>query len=378
MRFIVVNIFLINFIISTAIAESKLPAAQDKHPQYCAMFEFLANQLLDDDMLINLANMYAFGKICDQNYNKALKCKQSLSHKWSLPMYSLNPTEQANTKSIKQLINKHNGTFVQKIFEFENLMINFLEPYNKGLGQNLLATIDRNEQGSKDNQAMLNRNGSASVDYCQLDNENLILLLLYIYPPKQGDFVIVDIGSGWGPCSKQLALLGYKVYSIDIEQRHLDFQKDNFCTMPLPDTFLYQYWKVNNPELLTEYFFKQHCSKIKENNIIYINGDFADKEVVKNIDTQWNIVLALDSLQFMNLEGWTNTFKFVDNNLSEDGIFIIKTKSKERYGVESPLIHDFDLHNMFHKIFSDYKVLNAMIIDGEIYGLTLIRPSVGE
>jgi len=202
-----------------------------------------------------MATMYAIGKGVEQDYYQAMKWKQKAAKAVNLPMYSLSAIPNIKAIPEKQLINKHNGLFVEEIFKFEDSMISFLRPYSNGLGQNLSAYIKRKKEGSDPIRAMLNGNGSSNIDYCQLDIENLIPLLLYIHPPTKGDVTVVDIGSGWGSCAKQLALMGYKVYSIDIEQDHLDFQKGNFCKMPAIDTFLYQYWKVNNPRLLDEQFF---------------------------------------------------------------------------------------------------------------------------
>jgi precorrin-6B methylase 2 len=291
-----------------------------------------------------------------------------------MPMYSLKAVPNIDALLAKQLIHKHNGSFANEIFKFENSMIDFLQPYSKGLEQNLSAFSNRENEGSDDNRPMLNDNGSASIDYCQLDTENQIPLLLYIHPPTRANVVIIDIGSGWGTCAKQLALLGYKVYSIDIDQHHLDFQKNNFCKMPAIDTFLYQYWKVTNPQILDEHIFQNYCNKVKDKNIVYIVGNFADEKTVKKIDQkQWNIVLSLDSLQFMNQKDRENTFKLVNQYLQEKGIFIIKTKSKSDYGSDNPLIYDFDLHNSFQKTFSDYKILSAWISTSRILGLTLYK-----
>jgi len=146
--------------------------------------------------------------------------------------------------------------------------------------------------------------------------------------------------------------------------------------MPPIDTFLYQYWKVNNPEILDEHLFKQYCDKIKDSNIVYVAGNFADEKIIKKITKdQWSIVLSLDSLQFMNSKDREATFKVVNQHIQEQGIFIIKTKRKEDYGSNQPLIYDFDLHTMFHKTFIDYKILSSWIASGEILGLTLYKLS---
>ena len=116
--------------------------------------------------------------------------------------------------------------------------MDFIKTYNKEL-TTITNSIAQNLGSEANNRYMLNGNGSADVDYCV---QRIPVDILLIHPPTEGEIVLVDIGSGWGACAKQFALLGYKVYSIDIDQRHLDFQKNDFCRMPPVDTFVYQYW----------------------------------------------------------------------------------------------------------------------------------------
>jgi hypothetical protein len=133
-------------------------------------------------------------------------------------------------------------------------------------------------------------------------------------------------------------------------------------------------------------FFKSYCNEIKDKNIAYITGNLADERTVMKIDKkQWDIVLSLDSLQFMNHKDSKNTCRLVEQHLKEQGIFIIKTKRKSeyQYGSDDPLIYDYDvdLHNNFQKTFINYKILNAFINDeskvpeltGKISGLTLYK-----
>lgn len=323
-----------------------------------------------------LAKLYALGHGVEQNFYEGMRWKYELAKKINQPMYSLSPMTNA-TELAYAPIREHNGSFEKTVFAFEQNMINFLKPYSKGLEQNFNSYIKRTYNKTlNDTMPMFNSNGSASTKYCQLDLGQTfqIPLLLHTHPPTKDSVVVIDIGSGWGACSKQLALLGYKVYSVDIDQRHLDFQKSNFCEMPATDTFLYQYWKVNNPQMLDKHFFKNYCKKIKDKNIVYIAGNFANQKTIKKINKdRWNIVLSLDSLQFMNKKDRDNTFKIVNQHLQEKDIFILKTKRKIQYNSNDPLIYDFDLHNNFHQIFIDYKILSSWIYNSKILGLTLYK-----
>ena len=373
MRFILVILVFVNFSIANSFAENEVTSAYNKDYITCSFLKILANSG-EDNHIKNLALLYAFGSICEQNYIESLKCYQTLSRKNNVPMYSLKSPLSVNAERAKTLIHQHNGIFGKKIFELEETMINFLKYYNDGLGQIFTSYSIRAKSGSLDNRPMLNDHGSASTSYCQLDIENQVPLLLHTHPPDKNDVVVVDIGSGWGACSKQLALLGYKVYSIDKDQRHLKFQEDNFCTMPAPDTFLYHYWKVHNPAILEKQKFKHYCYQIKDKNIVYIAGNFTDEKIINQLkQKQWNIVLSLDSLQFMNPKDREDTFKLINKHIQNKGIFILKTKRKNDYSSDNLLIYDFDLHHTFYQIFIDYKVLSSLIVNNKILGLTLYK-----
>ena len=52
--------------------------------------------------------------------------------------------------------------------------------------------------------------------------------LLKQHPPIYGK-VVIDIGSGLGQCSRQLALLGYKVFSVEKDQQMMNWQSIIFA-----------------------------------------------------------------------------------------------------------------------------------------------------
>jgi 16S rRNA A1518/A1519 N6-dimethyltransferase RsmA/KsgA/DIM1 with predicted DNA glycosylase/AP lyase activity len=67
---------------------------------------------------------------------------------------------------------------------------------------------------------------------CALDSNKQIEVILKEHPPTK-DSVVIDIGSGWGRCTRYLALLGYTVYSIELDRRMQQIQEDVFCDFPV-------------------------------------------------------------------------------------------------------------------------------------------------
>lgn len=324
----------------------------------------------------DLSSFYAVGWGVKQDIHKSLILRQEVAEYLNEPMYSLkpplsqsalNPFSESTDSELRYLVNRHNGLFKNKIIELEKAIIEYLKPYNSGLGVIAEFYIEAARKQSlgledADNRPMANNNGSASLSTCQLDSLNIMPLILYMHPSDKKP-VVVDIGSGWGACSQQLALLGYKVFSIDPSPYHLQFQKDNFCISPSHNTFIHQYWKVNNPKMLEEKTFNEYCKKIKENNIKFVLGEFTDQNI-RNIITEekWDIVLSLDSVQFMHPSDQYLATELVKRYLQSKGIFVLKTKRKKSYASNSPdqkYIFDYDLYNSFHKTFFDYKILNV-------------------
>lgn len=303
---------------------------------------------------------YAYGQNgLKQNYHKSMQQKQKLQLLEKSPMYALIPEVELDA-NLMTLVNKYNGKFQNEVLEIENKFIKSLYPYNQWLGRKL----KEDPTASLTNAPMSNGHGSSHQNYCALDDQNILLYLLNLYPPSD-NIKVIDIGSGWGDCSKQLALLGYKVYSVDIDQSHLDYQKHHFCDTVSKNSFIYQYWRNNFPEMLDTNYFKSYCKKIRKNNIEFIDGDFSEKSTIAKIsDKTWDVVLSLNNLQFMNSQQQANLFKIVDNYLIENGIFIITAKTKLLYessNLDSKDIYDIDLKNeVFNKkTFVNYKILSV-------------------
>jgi hypothetical protein len=150
--------------------------------------------------------------------------KQEQCHKHAQPLFSWNFFGTINENNRTKIINFNKNN--KDIIENEKKMQKILSPYADWLEKRcaLMAQfgIDAPTNSSKFS-AMLNGMGGASKQYCSLTDYNFFPYLL-TYMPPEGNRVVLDVGSGWGACSKQLALLGYKVYSIDIDSNHIDFR----------------------------------------------------------------------------------------------------------------------------------------------------------
>jgi len=216
---------------------------------------------------------------------------------------------------------------------------------------------------------MLNDNGSASQEICHLIQSNQLLYLLQELPPENGR-IVIDIGSGWGTCVKPLALLGYTVYSIDKDIRHIDYQRGSgFCTPPGEDSFLYQYWKLSNPKLISDTkYFQKYCENAKEKNIKFIVGDFTKLETMQQIShRRWDIVLALDSMHFMSPAEREKASILIDKRLVKGGVVMVKANSPTNNN-----IYGFYVKDLLFQHFSKYKVLTN--IDNDTEGeLTLYK-----
>ena len=212
--------------------------------------------------------------------------------------------------------------------------------------------------------AMLNGMGGASKQYCSLANYNFFPYLL-TYMPPEGNRVVLDVGSGWGACSKQLALLGYKVYSIDIDSNHIDFQKKDFCNAPDEHTFIYNYWKMYNPRLISEpEYFQRYCQN-SQKNIEYIVGDFSKEGVINKIpNNNIDVILAIDSMQFIESENKRfKTFQLLDTRLKKGGIFFIQSPTQ----YEHKYNFDLDKEILSNQFFRKYKVITASSLNGGKY-----------
>ena len=281
--------------------------------------------------------------------------KQEQYHKHDQPLFSwtFHGTINENNRTKIIAFNKNN----KDIIFIEKSMQKILEPYDSWLGNRykLIPELEKDEP-QRVSVSMLNGMGGASKQDCSLTNDNFIPYLLTYMPPER-DRVVVDAGSGWGACSKQLALLGYKVYSIDIDSGHIDFQKKDFCNAPDEHTFIYNYWKMHNPKLISEpAYFQRYCQN-SQKNIEYIVGDFSEERVISKIQRDdVDVILAIDSMQFIESENKRfKTFQLLDTLLKKGGIFFIQTPTQYEHK------YDFDLDKevLSNQFFRRYKVITA-------------------
>ena len=193
---------------------------------------------------------------------------------------------------------------------------------------------------------------------CPLVSNKQMDVLLKTHPPTE-DSVIIDIGSGLGACSRHLALLGYTVYSIDSHFMIMTQQLAHFCDYNIKD--------IGNKEI-----YLTQCNTIKNNNFHYIFGEFTDPKVINQITQKhpkWNVVIALDSLQFFNDTQRQSTLKVIDKHLVPSGIFVASSipqkfyKNKEIFGG----VHEFSLAQMLENpIFNKYNI-KSKIFNKEYY-----------
>ena len=111
---------------------------------------------------------------------------------------------------------------------------------------------------SKHTEKTKNYKGHSSYKECSI--LPLSLLDLHHNYPSSTHPVVVDLGSGYGACAKQMAVFGYEVYSIDEESRHIDKQEEHFCTKEKRGDFL--------DAVLSKYGltskFEKECEDIKK------------------------------------------------------------------------------------------------------------------
>lgn len=187
-----------------------------------------------------------------------------------------------------------------------------------------------------------NQNGDSSPNYCFLTSGNLLLSILLEFPPTKNQYKVIDIGSGFGACAKHMALLGYKVFSVDKDNGHMFMQKINKCGDLKEDSFAYLYLSHYNPALIKS--FSTTCPPLIEKNLTLIEGFFPDRQVIEKINQdhkQWDLVLALNSFQFMDRKSLYKALDVIGTNLKVGGRFYFIVASSENYeGMEEEKIHN--------------------------------------
>lgn len=266
---------------------------------------------------------------------------------------------------------KKNANYLKQIFDIESYMITQQKNYYWDLYYR--------DKEAVQNIPMLNRMGDSSQHGCQFLPSLHPLYFLKYHSPQESK-VLVDIGSGWGTCAKLMAHLGYKVYSVDLDEKHLEYQREHFCDIPDKDSFLNIFWQRNNPELLKADNFLHHCQKA-QNNITYIQGDFADASTVSKLkDQKWDIVIATYSTHFMNDKQRNNVWNSIKNHLKSGGSFVLTMTHtgkmcSNQASIFNPVVCDFSLEEVYEQYFDRYKILTLWLDDQQkLGGYTLKKP----
>lgn len=305
------------------------------------------------------------------DFQKSSKNLCEISFKTGLPIYYWFFNQKSNkSETLRKWANSKNKKKVSDIFSLEQDMRSIAVQYHD---VNIIRAI-RIKSIENDNRHlafMLNGMGNAQTEDCLIAGSNHILYFLKYYSSNQS--TVVDIGSGWGGCSKPLALLGYKVYSVDLYKGHLEYQKEHFCDMPTKQSFLYNLWEKTNPELLIDKNFVEHCRLARE-NIHFIEGDMSNPATLSKIKSHhWNIVLALNSFQFMDSGKRDRILKAVNTKLAKEGSFVLKMNHDYRRG-KVPT-YDFSLEDMYDKYFPAYTIINVEEDDkNRLSSFTLVKP----
>ncbi len=286
-----------------------------------------------------------------------------------LPLYSWSIFRD-NSYHTRKLIYDYNGNYNEVILKEEVHLISAHTPF-----------LEYKNSYVANNPDTLDSNYYRLQNICSLDDNNQIQFLLKQHPPIYGK-VVIDIGSGLGQCSRQLALLGYKVFSIEKDQQMMNWQKHNFCAPIAPETFVYFFWKQNNPQMLNQDIFNNYCKQVKENKVHFITDNFVNSKALQQIIKQykkWDIVLGLMSLQFFNSEDRRSAFEIINKHQTEGGVLILSTQPKNTYKNVKLFggVYDFSLKEMLYNpiVKDNYKVLLAQDLFGGswLHLLTFIK-----
>ena len=128
--------------------------------------------------------------------------------------------------------------------------------------------------------------------------------------------IVVDIGSGLGGWTRVMTFLGYKVFSIDKDQMHLDFQKRNFCNIA-KNTFLDDLLSLDNYDYSN---LKEDCKEIIK-NVSFIKWRFENDSIPDQLPSQpWNMAIVDNVFQFMNESELIRSLKLIENKISKNGV----------------------------------------------------------
>ena len=144
--------------------------------------------------------------------------------------------------------------------------------------------------------------------------DNIIHLHDRFLPSKHP--IVVDIGSGLGGWTRVMTFLGYKVFSIDKDQRHLDFQKRNFCNIE-KNTFLDDLLSLDN---YNDSNLEEDCKEIIK-NVSFIRWGFENYSTPHQLLPQpWNMVIAYNVFQFMSDFELIRSLDLIADKISKNGV----------------------------------------------------------
>jgi hypothetical protein len=113
-----------------------------------------------------------------------------------------------------------------------------------------------------------------------------------------------------------MTFLGYKVFSIDKDQRHLDFQKRNFCNIE-KNTFLDDLLSLDN---YNDSNLEEDCKEIIK-NVSFIRWGFENYSTPHQLPPQpWNMVIAYNVFQFMSDFELIRSLDLIANKISKNGV----------------------------------------------------------
>ena len=185
--------------------------------------------------------------------------------------------------------------------------------------------LDKNYYDSSLEKKTYNQNGESSNKNCAIGHHAIIDLHDNYLPSSYP--VVVDLGSGFGACAKQLAMLGYKVYSVDKDKEHIKYQKNNFCNKSIGEMGEF----LSSVLLRTQDLMKQYlkeCEDIKKDQEFVVD-DITDIKSEKIPNKEWDIVLLTNVMLFLdNDENVSKMLSKVQGSMSEKGIFYIYYRYK--------------------------------------------------
>ena len=149
--------------------------------------EKLKEELINNvyDQANTLSKIYFYKDKDKRNYHEGMYWQQVTFNTIDMPTYTWSTQRAKNNRWVYN----HNGKFNAYVYALEDKMLSYLAKYDsEGLFNHLILSVKRDEYHTK----MLNGNGTASKEYCQLTTSNQMLYLVNELPPNNNR-VVVDV-----------------------------------------------------------------------------------------------------------------------------------------------------------------------------------------